>query len=60
MAMNECENELKEEIKRMVDGIDASWTTGKSALLMTFGFVRRCMLNSDKNGENALIRKDVQ
>lgn len=47
--MNECENELKEEIKRMVDGIDASWTTGKSALLMTFGFVRRCMLNSRKN-----------
>lgn len=58
--MNDCENELKEEIKRMVDGIDASWTTGKSALLMTFGFVRRCMLNSDRSGESALICEDVQ
>ena len=58
--MNEHEIELKEEIKRMVDGIDASWITGRNALLMTLGFVRRCMLNSDRSGANDLIRKDVQ
>lgn len=58
--MNEHESELKEEIKRMVDGIDASWITGRNALLMTFGFVRRCMLNSNRGRENALARKNVQ
>ncbi len=58
--MNEHEIKLKEEIKRMVDGIDASWITGRNALLMTFGFVRRCMLNSDRSGKGAIIRKNVQ
>lgn len=58
--MNEHEIELKEEIKRMVDEIDASWITGRNALLMTFGFVRRCMLNSNRSVESAIIRKNVQ
>lgn len=45
------EKELK-EIKEMVDGIDASWYLGWQALLMTLGFVGKCMENSRMNESN--------
>lgn len=42
-------DEMKSEIKEMVDGIDAENGMGISCLKMIYGFVRRCMLNSKPN-----------
>lgn len=39
-------DQMKSEIKSMIDRIDTKNRIGVSGLKMTYGFVRRCMLNS--------------
>ena len=51
-------DDMKSEIKNMVDGIDADSTIGASGLKMIYGFVKRCFLESKRKSISSV--PDVQ